>query len=170
MGHRSHTAWYPYRNSLTTRPEGPGGPGSPTAPVGPGRPWKEKLGTVANPQCPHNLPQQLHHSPVLGVLSLQVPPVKDPETIVISPIIVGIDMRGIPLPSSSVHPIPLPRLHSPSGQKAPGVLQGQQDPRKRSVKAEHRVQCCLSGFQDSHEQSVAYQRRQITVPFLSYPH
>lgn len=38
------TAWYPYRNSLTTRPEGPGGPGSPTAPTGPGRPWKEESG------------------------------------------------------------------------------------------------------------------------------
>lgn len=41
--------------------------------------------TVANPQCPCDLPQQLHHSPVLEVLSLQAPPVKVPETTCLAP-------------------------------------------------------------------------------------
>lgn len=40
---------------------------------------------------------------------------------------------------------------------------------EKSVKAEHRVQCCLSGFQDSHEESGAYQQWQMAVPLPLLP-
>lgn len=146
----------PAGSSLTTKPEGPGGPGSPTAPVGPGRPWEKKefRAGPANPTwLPVALTQELGHSPVPVVPSLQVPPAKNPETASPSegqeapqPLSISkapwMEHRGAQphcrvttsqgagrcypgMDTAHTHP------HSPSGQKDPGVLRGQQDPKKK---------------------------------------